>query len=140
METKQGGGAVLLGLPLFDETHQALADQVSKLLAGPDEQFEDGLELLVEALEQDFRVEETLMEDIGYPALRSHREQHARVLATLHHLSPGEIDTGRQALSLFLPWFEVHQATADAALVIALQMAEQGQQDGGVPVQQQTSP
>jgi hemerythrin-like metal-binding protein len=123
METKGWSADMALGIPLFDEVHQALAEQVQQLLDGPDRQFDAGLARLTEALEEDFRVEESLMEAIDYPAICSHREQHARVLATLHGLAPGDVAAGRRAASLILPWFEVHLATADTALAIALQMA-----------------
>ncbi|CAN7602259.1 MULTISPECIES: bacteriohemerythrin [Duganella] len=121
METTGWSADMALGIPLFDEAHQALAEQVKQLLDGPDEQFEAGMARLTDALEEDFRLEESLMEAIDYPAICSHREQHARVLATLHGLEPGDIAAGRKAAGLILPWFELHLATADTALAIALQ-------------------
>ncbi|HEX5343543.1 MAG TPA: hypothetical protein VFX55_13705, partial [Duganella sp.] len=74
-------------------------------------------------LEDDFRLEEDLMEAIGYAAIASHREQHARVLATLHRLPQNDVVAGRHAVGLLLPWFELHLATADTALAMALQTA-----------------
>ena len=123
METNAWNANMALGIPLFDEAHQALAEQTGRLLDGPDSELEAGLEALVAALEEDFRVEESLMETIDYPAICSHREQHARVLAALHCLAPGDIAAARHAVGLLLPWFEMHLATADTALAIALQMA-----------------
>lgn len=123
METKAWSADMALGIPLFDEAHQALAEQIGRLLDGPDGELEAGLGALVAALEEDFRVEESLMEAIDYPAICSHREQHARVLAALHRLAPGDIAAARHAVGLVLPWFELHLATADTALAIALQMA-----------------
>jgi len=125
MESTLWRAEMALGIPLFDEAHQALAEQLAVLQATPDAEFEAGLAELVGALEEDFRVEEGLMEAIDYPALRSHREQHARVLATLHGLAPGDIAAGRKAAGLILPWFELHLATADTALAMALQLAGQ---------------
>lgn len=124
METKAWNAGMALGIPLFDEAHQALAEQVRQLLDGPDQQIEAGTAVLIEALEEDFRMEESLMERIDYPAIRSHREQHARVLAALHGLAPGDIPAARHAVGLVLPWFELHLATADTALAIALTMAQ----------------
>lgn len=123
MDTTALSPDMVLGIPLFDEAHAALAEQIQQLLHGPDDEFEDNLAALVECLEVDFRVEEQLMDAIDYPATRSHREQHARVLATLHGLAPGDLAGGRQVAALILPWFQVHLATADTALAIALQMA-----------------
>jgi hemerythrin len=66
------------------------------------------------------------MEEIGFPALRSHREQHARVLSALHHARPrvmeGDISVGRETLDLLPPWLVNHITTLDNALAIALQM------------------
>jgi hemerythrin-like metal-binding protein len=123
MDTMTWNADMALGIPLFDEAHQAMAEQVKQLLDGPDQEFPDGMAQLVAALEDDFRLEEALMESIDYPAIRSHREQHARVLATLHGLAPDDVAAGRAAAGLILPWFQLHLATADTALAIALQMA-----------------
>lgn len=124
METKAYLADMARGVPLWDQAHQALAEQVGRLLDGPDGQVAAGATALVAALEQDFRLEESLMETIDFPAICSHREQHARVLAALHGLAPDDIAATRHAVGLLLPWFELHLATADAALAIALQMAE----------------
>lgn len=112
-----------LGIPLFDEAHQALAEQIKLLMHCKDDSFADGLAQLVDCLETDFRHEEALMETIDYPALHSHREQHARVLTTLHQVETQDIKTGRATVGLVLPWFHAHLATADTALAIALQMS-----------------
>lgn len=113
-----------LGVPLMDDAHQALAQQITALQQVPDEiDFDAGLARLTEALEGDFRAEEEIMEAINYPAIRSHREQHARVLATLHGLADGDHAARRRAVELLLPWFHVHLETADTALAVALQVA-----------------
>ena len=114
-----------LGVPLMDDAHQALARQISALQQMPEEgDFDAGLSRLTDALEADFRAEEELMEAIAYPAIRSHREQHARVLATLHSLADGDHAARRRAVELLLPWFHVHLETADTALAAALQVAD----------------
>ncbi|WP_202423779.1 bacteriohemerythrin [Duganella margarita] len=127
MDTTALTNEMVLGIPLFDEAHAALAEQIHMLLDGPDHDFDANLAGLVECLEVDFRLEEQLMEAIDYPATRSHREQHARVLATLHGLAPGDIVNGRKVAALILPWFQVHLATADTTLAIALQIAGRAQ-------------
>ncbi|HJV02101.1 MAG TPA: hemerythrin family protein [Burkholderiaceae bacterium] len=114
-----------LGVPLMDDAHQALAKQISFLqhLSNEDD-FDAGLARLTDALEADFRAEEEIMEAIDYPAIRSHREQHARVLSTLHGLRDGDHAARRRAVELLLPWFHVHLETADTALAAALQVAD----------------
>lgn len=113
-----------LGIPLMDDAHQALAQQITALQQVPEDgAFDSGLARLTESLEADFRAEEQIMEAIAYPAIRSHREQHARVLATLHGLADGDHAARRRAVELLLPWFHVHLETADTALAAALQVA-----------------
>ena len=60
------------------------------------------------------------MEALNYPALRSHREQHARALSALHHAQPqvegGDIALGREALELLPKWLLLHRSTMDLAL------------------------
>ena len=129
MKTTAWDPSMTLGIGLFDEAHAAMANQIDDILQGPDEAFARQLDALVESLEDDFRLEESLMECIDYPATRSHREEHARVLATLHRLSPQDPAQGRRVVALILPWFQMHLATADTALVTALQLAGQA----GVP-------
>lgn len=114
-----------LGVPLMDDAHLALARQITALRQIPgDGDFDAGLARLTDALEADFRAEEEIMEAINYPAIRSHREQHARVLATLHGLADGDHAARRRAVELLLPWFHVHLETADTALAAALQVAD----------------
>lgn len=112
-----------LDIPSMDLAHQALIEQIARLLDQPDRQFEQGLPVLVEQLEKDFREEELLMEEIDYPGISAHREQHARVLATLHGLAPDDLATARRAVSLLPLWFQEHLATMDTALAVALQLA-----------------
>jgi len=121
MEERGWKPDMALGIPLFDEAHQALAEQIDALMDASDGDFLEGLRQLIECLEEDFRHEEELMETINYPAIRQHREQHARVLASLHQLDETDIAAGKEAVKLVLPWFHAHLATADTALARALQ-------------------
>lgn len=110
-----------LGIPLFDEAHQALADQIEQLLDGPEAEFVPGLAALTECLEEDFRVEEALMAAISYPSLSAHRAQHARALFMLQGLNPNDREACRSAVLQLLAWFHTHLATADTALSLMLQ-------------------
>lgn len=66
------------------------------------------------------------MEEIDYPELRAHREQHARVLSALHHVAPhvmnGDLALGREAAELLPQWFLFHLASMDTALAFALDL------------------
>ena len=74
-----------LGVPAIDEAHEALFLELARLSQLSDQHFSVGFRDLIAAVERDFREEEELMEEIGFPSLANHREQHARVLSGLHH-------------------------------------------------------
>jgi hemerythrin-like metal-binding protein len=116
-----------LGIAPLDEAHRALVNAMTELADLPDAQFGAGFAAFVAALEEDFRSEEEAMENIEFPALRSHREQHARVLGALHQVVPGltqgDFETARRAVALLPHWFMLHLATQDAALAAAMELA-----------------
>jgi hemerythrin len=116
-----------LGAPEIDHAHQALIGRLGQLLSAPDDAFESGLYALIVAMETDFRQEEALMEEIDFPGIRMHREQHARVLSALHHVVPqvmqGNHAPARKVLELIPQWFLFHLTTMDAAMVVALELA-----------------
>jgi acetoacetyl-CoA reductase len=116
-----------LGAPDIDHAHQAFIAQLGQLLSAPDDAFESGLHALIVAMETDFRQEEALMEEIDFPGIRMHREQHARVLSALHHVVPqvmqGDHAQARKAIELIPQWFMLHLTTMDAAMVVALELA-----------------
>jgi len=116
-----------VGVAAMDDAHRALLEELSRLGAAPDDQFATGFLALIAAVERDFRNEEELMEQIDFPALRCHREQHARALSGLHHVAPsvmrGDLAAGREAAKLLPQWFLVHLSTMDVALAAALDAA-----------------
>lgn len=129
MEAINWSADLALGVAALDDAHKALLEQLGRLSAAPDAQFAAGFVELVALIERDFREEEELMENINFPALHNHREQHARVLGGLHHLDPyamqGDVGPGRKAIELLPQWFLYHLKTADAALAGALEPASQ---------------
>jgi methyl-accepting chemotaxis protein len=116
-----------LGMPDIDNAHQAFIAQLEQLLSAPDDAFESGLYALISAMETDFRQEEALMEEIDFPGIRMHREQHARVLSALHHVVPqvmqGDHAQARKVIELIPQWFLFHLTTMDATMVVALELA-----------------
>ncbi|MDC8756988.1 bacteriohemerythrin [Janthinobacterium fluminis] len=118
-----------LGILGMDESHKALFDALAMLADTPDAQFGEAFTRATSAIERDFADEEEVMERIGFPGLRAHREQHTRVLSGLHHADPyvrqGDVALGRKAMALLPQWFLIHQATMDLALAAALEAAGQ---------------
>lgn len=123
MKTDNWSSVLVLGQPAIDAAHQALAGRVARLAAGSDGELEAGLPALVDELEADFRAEDALMEEIAFPGIQAHREQHARVLAALHHIDARDPAAARSALGLLMEWFQLHVATMDNVLAIALDLA-----------------
>lgn len=125
---------MLLGVPEMDEAHESFLSLLSRVVDTPDSEFPEAFNALLTHVEHDFWSEERLMERIDYPGLRSHREQHARVLATLHQAVPavasGDLAIGRKALELLPKWFMFHLATMDTALAFALELKEREAAEG----------
>ena len=115
------------GVPALDRAHEKLFEELRQLGAATDDMFSDCLCRVVAIVEQDFGEEERLMEDIDFPAIGSHREQHARVLGGLHHAASrvmsGDIACGRDAVALLMQWLPVHVSTMDTALAVAIDIA-----------------
>jgi hemerythrin len=108
---------------MMNEARRSMATEIERLTHTADDQFADGFTALIADLEASFRDEESAMEALNYPALRSHREQHARALGALHHAQPqvegGDIGLGREALELLPKWLLLHRSTMDLALASA---------------------
>ena len=117
-----------LGVRSMDASRNELLHQMGLIKTVPDNEFAEFYTALVAKIERDFRAEELLMEDLEYSGLKTHREQHARVLGSLHHVAPlvneGDIKIGRRALELLPQWFLFHIATMDSSLADAVRNAE----------------
>jgi hemerythrin len=116
------------GLPAMDELQLEFCETLTQLSAAPDQEFSEAYNCLVEKAEQTFAAEEQWMEEIDCPALRTHREQHARVLGTLHkvhgEVMGGNLTAARKVVGHLLPeWFYLHATTMNMALALAVQTA-----------------
>jgi hemerythrin-like metal-binding protein len=125
---------MLLGVPEMDEAHESFLSLLNQVVDAPDSEFPEAFSVLLTHIEHDFWSEKQLMERIDYPGLRSHREQHARVLAALHQAVPavssGDVAIGRKALELLPKWFMFHLATMDTALAFALELRDREAAEG----------
>lgn len=101
--------------------HESFLRDLSELAAAPDADFCSRYLDFIRQTEHAFRVEEDWMDALDLPVIRSHREQHARVLGALHHVYAcvidGDLAIGREAVKRLLPrWFAIHAATMDTPL------------------------
>jgi methyl-accepting chemotaxis protein len=114
-----------LGVVEIDEAHKKFLLQLAMVANMRDDRLGDVLFALIKDMEQDFAQEEALMEKIGYPDLRAHREQHARVLSSFHEVVPdvlkGDCHAAHHLLDLLPSWLVVHITTMDKSLVLYMQ-------------------
>jgi len=115
------------GVLVMDILHRQVEDALHAALTSDDRSFLPRFRGLVAALEDAFATEESWMEEIEYPAIKSHREQHARVLSGMHHvhcsLLAGDVGAARKVVACLLPdWLKLHVATLDTALAMYLQV------------------
>ena len=117
---------MVLGIPNIDALHRALVNTLAAVSVASDENFTPLYNVLVDDMERDFYEEERQMEEIGFPDLHAHREQHARVLSAMHHaesnVASGNIAAARDVVALLPEWFTFHVSTMDATLAIAIQL------------------
>ncbi|MES2538738.1 MAG: hemerythrin domain-containing protein [Pseudomonadota bacterium] len=118
---------MMTGVVVMDALHRDFLHALAGLSVTADKDFGAGYGTLVTSLERAFATEEMWMEQIAFPALKSHREQHARVLSALHHAHPqvmqGDLSVAQNIVKKLLPqWFAFHVATMDTTLAIAMEI------------------
>jgi hemerythrin-like metal-binding protein len=116
-----------LNIPPLDALHKTLVDQIRRTASNDDTDFPSQLMVLITTAETCFSIEEQLMEEIDFPGLKMHREQHARVLGGLHHVLSdalrGDFDSSRRATACMYQWLQAHINTLDSALAMALEFS-----------------
>lgn len=125
------------GVVAMDALHKNFFDALDELSSAIDSEFRIGYDSFIRKVERTFATEEQWMEEIDFPVLKSHREQHARVLSGLHHIRTrvmdGDLALGHDAVERLLPqWFIFHAFTMDAPLATAMQMF--GEQDNDAEI------
>ena len=120
--------ASVTGVLVMDVLHRKVDNALDAALDADNATFLPRFCVLVTTLEEAFATEEFWMEEIDYPAIRSHREQHARVLSGMHHvycsLLAGDAGAARKVVACLLPDFlKLHGDTMDTALSMHLQLS-----------------
>jgi hemerythrin len=131
------GAAPATGVLIMDVLHRRVDDALDATLGADDGAFLQRFCGLVAILEEAFATEEFWMEEADYPAMKQHREQHARVLSGMHHvycsLMAGDTGTARKVVACLLPDFlKLHGDTMDTALSMHLQVS--GMPQFGAPL------
>lgn len=110
---------------MIEEKHQSIFRLMERIRCCLDHELPENFEILATSIEKIFGSEQRLMEKSGFPAIKCHLEQHARVLAALHHVHRkvmvGDQELARRVGSqLLTDWFKVHTATLDQAMFVWL--------------------
>ncbi len=118
------------GLLAMDALHKNFFDAIEELLSAKDSEFHTRYDRFVAKTENIFATEEEWMEEIDFPGLKAHREQHARVLGVLHkirnRIMNGDLALGREVADRLLPqWFVFHAFTMDTSLATVMQMLDE---------------
>jgi hemerythrin len=113
------------GVPAMDELHRLCGAAIDHASTCDDEVLERVFGSMLQQLQHAFAIEDGWMESIDYAAIKSHREQHSRVLGALHHVHAevmgGNHALGRRvAIDLLPKWLAVHIETMDAVLAVVL--------------------
>lgn len=116
------------GVPAMDRLHHDLFSALDALSSSDDKSFSANFTAFVGNVERVFREEETWMDDLDFPAIAVHQEQHARVLGALHHIHAqvmgGDVGLGRHVADELLPqWLLLHISTMDTPFALAMQLA-----------------
>ncbi|WP_295455870.1 hemerythrin family protein [uncultured Thiodictyon sp.] len=124
----------LLGVPAMDRTHREFVDLVNNLGEAGAAVFAYLYPDLVNHTHAHFANEDMLMRETGFPAIKEHRDEHARVLGEMDgfrlRVNSGRIALARAYVTEQLPaWFAQHALTMDSALAahVKAQMKKKGQ-------------
>jgi hemerythrin-like metal-binding protein len=115
----------LLGVPRMDDTHREFVDLLQRMQAADKARFIELFAQLQAHTEAHFEIENALMRESAFPAVREHMDEHQRVLGELRHLArkvaEGSLQLGRAYVRQQLPaWFRLHAVTMDSALAAHL--------------------
>jgi hemerythrin-like metal-binding protein len=118
--------AQLLHTSGVDATHQALAELIEDLLDADNAVFPGRFQAMLTLMRLHVAEEGGLMRASRYPGIAEHEGEHHRVLGELVQLNLS-IKRGHIALARayvkggLAPWFDLHMATMDAALMAHLE-------------------
>lgn len=110
----------LLGHPAMDDTHQEFVSCVQALLSAPDAQLPASLDAFARHAHAHFGEEDRWMTESAFPAADCHKDEHARVLASVAEvqaaLAAGDSELVRELARALQEWFPAHADYLDSAL------------------------
>jgi len=117
-----------LGESVMDETHREFVDLLNRLGATGGDALLDDLDAFIAHTVEHFAQEERWMEEIAFPPLHCHHNEHAGVLEVMREVrkrvAGGEAHLGNTLAVAIAEWFPLHAGSMDA--VLALYMKQIG--------------
>ncbi len=114
-----------LGHPAMDETHEQFVAMLNALGAAQGDEVLPRLDDFIAHTEAHFGQENTWMEEVQYPRIGCHRNEHANILEVVrevrNRVAAGEERYARTLAEALAEWFPVHAASMDAMLAAFMQ-------------------
>jgi hemerythrin-like metal-binding protein len=114
-----------LGHPMMDETHEEFVGLLNDLGTAEGDQILVRLDAFIAHTEKHFSQENAWMEELQYPRIGCHRNEHANILEVVREVrtrvAGGEQQYGRTLAEALAEWFPVHAASMDAMLAAFMQ-------------------
>lgn len=110
----------LLGYKPMDDTHHEFVELVDALLIGPDSTLAASLSAFATHIQAHFAAEDRWMEQTDFPPRDCHKDEHAKVLASVNDVqklnAAGNSRVVREFAAALKDWFPAHADYMDSAL------------------------
>ncbi len=124
MASLQWSDALLLDLPLMDDTHREFVELLARVEAAPDAGLLDAWQALIEHTDDHFGREDAWMKHTRFASANCHSMQHEVVLKVMREGlaqgRAGDLAAVREMASELGLWFPQHAQSMDAALALHL--------------------
>jgi hemerythrin-like metal-binding protein len=128
MPVMQWNESLMLDRGVMDATHEEFVELLNRLADAPDDRMLAVIDEFIAHTVAHFAQEQRWMEQMQFPPLRCHVEEHESVMQIAREVrrrvAAGEMRFGRVLAEAVAEWFANHAASMDA--VLALYMKEKG--------------
>ncbi len=123
----QWSDALVLDMPVMDETHQEFVELLAEVVHAPDELLLPRWSTLIAHTQDHFDREDQWMQDTGFAAGNCHATQHKIILQVMREGEAcghgGDLAMVRQMARELGLWFPQHAQSMDASLALHLRSA-----------------
>ena len=122
MALLEWSGALVLDLPVMDETHEEFVELLALVEVAPDDALTAAWDVLITHTEAHFGREDDWMRITGFASGNCHTTQHRVVLEVMREGASagaeGKLEAIREMARQLAPWFVNHAQSMDAALAL----------------------